>query len=352
MNSRERMLRAIRHQAPDRVPFTYSGEKEVDERLLKYFKKSSLDEVLKELHIDAFGVVSNNIWPESRKCPDGSTEDKWGVRRRKVAYSGGSYTEIVYSPLSEASSIKNIEDYNWHDPKKIDFSGVSPTTEKYRNETLTIEWGLIGTFGIAWSIRGMENLMMDMSLNPGMVEALVEKVDQIQLEVAHRYYEKFWGIVDIIACGDDYGMQTGLLISREMFRKYFLPSLKMHFDLAKEHNCIAYLHSCGSIREIIPDLIEIGIDVLNPIQVRAKGMDPKELKREFGKDLCFHGGVDIQQTLPHGSPKDVRNEVKERIKTLSPGGGFILGPTHYIQADTPIENIMALYEAAYKYGKY
>jgi len=146
--------------------------------------------------------------------------------------------------------------------------------------------------------------------------------------------------------------EEGLLMSREHFRKFFMPAIKRQFELAIKFGCVPFQHSCGAIFELIPDFIECGVRVLNPIQTRARGMDPVRLKREFGKFLCFHGSIDVQQTLPFGSEKEVREEVRSRIGVLGEGGGFILGPSHNIQPDTPLANILALYDEVANSGGY
>jgi uroporphyrinogen decarboxylase len=192
----------------------------------------------------------------------------------------------------------------------------------------------------------MQQLMMDMALNPPLVKALLEKISDYYLAHNGRIFEAGNGLIDIFMMGDDFGTQKGLLISPEMFRRYFAPKLKEFAAQAKSYGLKVMLHSCGSVRELIPDIIEIGVDILNPIQIHAKGMIPGKLKEEFGEKICFHGGIDIQHTLPFGTIQDVEREVKDRIRILGKNGGYILASTHNIQADTPTENILKMYKTA------
>ena len=196
-------------------------------------------------------------------------------------------------------------------------------------------------------LRGVKQALIDPSINSEFTRRLYEKITEFYLELNKRCFEEADGLIDIFMIGEDLGTQEGLLVSPKIFREFIKPYLAKHVQLAKRYGVKVMLHSCGAIHELIPDLIEMGIGILNPIQVRAKGMNPIELKREYGDKLSFHGGIDIQQTLPYGAPKDVRAEVRERIQTLG-RGGYILCTTHNIQPDTPLINILAMYEEAKK----
>ncbi|MCD6469691.1 hypothetical protein J7L29_02700 [Candidatus Bathyarchaeota archaeon] len=200
----------------------------------------------------------------------------------------------------------------------------------------------------AMYLRGVKQALIDPLINSEFTRRLYEKITEFYLELNKRCFEEADGLIDIFMMGEDLGTQEGLLVSPKIFREFIKPYLAKHVQLAKRYGVKVMLHSCGAIHELIPDLIEMGIGILNPIQVRAKGMNPIELKREYGDKLSFHGGIDIQQTLPYGAPKDVRAEVRERIQTLGRGGGYILCTTHNIQPDTPLINILAMYEEAKK----
>jgi len=206
-------------------------------------------------------------------------------------------------------------------------------------------------FELSWNLVGMEKFLMDLIMEKPYVFALMDKVMEYNLACGKKMVELG---VDMIWTGDDFGTQKGMLLSPEIWRKVFKPRMQYIFKELRKVNPgikIAY-HSCGSIFPIIPDLIEIGLDVLNPIQPRAKDMDLAKLKQKFGDELVFFGGVDEQKVLPFGDVKQVEDEVKLRIAQAGQGGGFIIAPAHNIQPDTPLENIYAYFEAIKKYGTY
>jgi len=189
-----------------------------------------------------------------------------------------------------------------------------------------------------------------MAANPELIAALAEAILGFQVPLIENMMQAGGGRIDFFRIGDDYGTQRGLLLSPAMYRQHFQSSLRTMSEVARRHGAFYYHHACGAVRQLIPDLIETGVDVLDPIQVKAAGMDPAELKAEFGDRLCFSGGVDEQELLPHGTPEDVRRGVHALCDAMAPGGGFFIGPTHNFQDDIPTENIVALYEAAREWG--
>jgi len=194
------------------------------------------------------------------------------------------------------------------------------------------------------SLRGMEKFMMDLALNPDLAQAIIAQVEGFYLELDRRILEAVDDLTDIYFIADDVGVQDKLMISPRMFHKFVRPSLQRFIAQAKEHGQRVMYHTCGAVRRLIPDFIEMGVDILNPIQVSAKGMEPAGLKRDFGDALCFHGALDIQTVLSQGTPDQVRAEVARLCRVLGQGGGFILAPTNNVMPETPIENILALYE--------
>jgi uroporphyrinogen decarboxylase len=204
----------------------------------------------------------------------------------------------------------------------------------------------------AMYLRGIDQILLDLALDPEIAEYIFRRVADFYLEYARRTFEAADGGIDIFMMGDDFGTQKGLFCSPDMWRRFLRPGFKAFIDLGRQYGCRVAHHSCGSIKPIIPDLIECGLDVLNPVQPDVRDMDRRELKRQFGDRLCFHGSISIQQTLPFGTPDDVHREVQERFDTLGPGGGFIFCTAHNIQADTPTENIVALFDAYRTLGRY
>lgn len=343
MNSKERVLDAVSHKETDRIPADYWATEEVTESLIEYFGLKDYDSLLEKLQIDMRYIFPPYIGPELKTFPDGSKEDIWKIRRDPV------YNEVCYAPLSGASTVEDLDKYTWPSPDWYDYSKIPEMCEKYNNYAIVVcdeRTNRTTVLHAGIYLCGMEKVMTDFYINPELVNEMFKRVSEFYLEVNRRIFEAAKGKIDIILIGDDFGTQEALLLSPKMLNDFIYPYLKKYFDLAHQYNVKVMFHSCGAIREIIPDLIDLGVDILNPIQVRAKGMVPEELKERFGKQLCFHGGIDVQKTLPFGSTEDVKKEVEDRIRVLGAGGGYILAPTHNFQPGTPVENIITMYETA------
>ncbi|HOS42635.1 MAG TPA: uroporphyrinogen decarboxylase family protein [Armatimonadota bacterium] len=357
MTSRERLLTAMRRGTPDRIPYTYHATGECAEALRAHLGLNSTEEIDGYFHCDRFGAVADLLggghitWNHGGETPDGRRTTLWGTPLKRVEYSTGAYWEFDTPPLARMETAAEIDAYAWPDPDKVEFIPLPEEAvwQPRRAGIVVGEGAFIGPFGIAWQVRGMEALMMDMIADPENVEAIVANIEAFTLPLLARALDLYAGAIDYVSCGDDFGTQLGLLISREHFQRFFAPSLRRHFHLAKSKGVMCYQHCCGAIYDIIPDLIDCGVEVLNPIQVTAEGMDPARLKREFGGHLAFHGAIDIQQTLPTGTPDDVRREVRERIAQLGPDG-YVLAPSHALQSDIPPENIVAMYEEVLAVG--
>jgi len=348
MNSKNLVLTALSHKETNRVPVDYWGTRHVDELLCRYFRVESKDELLKKLGVDLRYVFPEYIGPKLKKYNDGSYDDLWGVRRRTIKTVKGSYEHTVFSPLSAITTINELESWLPPSPDWYDYSSLNLQCDLYQDYATVIVGDRTNRTSVlheAMYLRGVQQALIDPIRNPEFTHRLYEKITDFYLEVNRRCFETVGDRIDIFMMGDDMGTQEGLLVSPRIFRQFIKPYLATHVKLAKQYGFKVMLHSCGAIRRLIPDFIEMGIDILNPVQVRATGMNPSELKQEFGDRLSFHGSIDIQWTLPRGTPDDVRAEVRERIQTLGRGGGLILCSTHNIQADTPLENILAMYDA-------
>lgn len=382
MTSRERVLLALHHREPDRVPFDLGSTPVTGIHHLAYRRlREALglpprepviwhlmqqlawveDDVHEALQTDAKGTrpKAPSSW---RLQMDEDQEflyytDEWGIVRRKPKEKG-YYFDLHCSPLSQAETPRDIQGYPFPDPvEEGRFEGLKEFVEKVRAEGRACVLGGIsaGMLEMGLWLRGFENFFCDLHANRPLAEALCDRV----LELKMRYWEKALALlgdkVDVVQEGDDYGGQKGLLISPQLWREVFKPRLAQLFRHIKHcapHVFILF-HSCGSIYEIIPDLIEAGVDILNPIQVAAAHMDTRRLKREFGDSLSFWGGgVDTQRVLPRGTPQEVREEVRRRVEDLAPGGGFVFNTVHNIQADVPAENILAMVEALREFGVY
>ncbi|MGQ9629724.1 MAG: uroporphyrinogen decarboxylase family protein [bacterium] len=361
MNSKERVFKAIDREEADRVPIDYWGTAEVGEKLKKHLGAKDQEELLQKLDCDLRYIPGPlYIGPELRKYPDGGSEDLWGVVR-KTKYideseERGSYEHVVRSPLAEMKTVGEIENYaRWPSPDWFDYSAIEGQCDAHPDRAVVFMGDRLNRtaqFKPAQYLRGMDRFMIDMVESPALAEAIIERIVDFYLQYDERIFRAAGGKIDIFLMGDDFGMQTGMIVSPDMWRRFFAPGLGKFIGLAKKYGIKVMHHSCGSIRPIIPDLIEMGLDILNPIQPGTTGMDPVELKREFGRYICFHGGVSIQRNLPFGTPEDVRAEVRELMRSLAPGGGFIICTAHNIQPDTPVENVLALFEAYREYGSY
>jgi len=373
MKPRDRVLDAVEHREPDRVPLdlfitptAYLNVKRYlgvqDEDTVKWGWVEPLkvcEKILERLHIDVRRVYFSR--PKNwvpRRLPGGVVEDEWG-RRFKVI---GEYYEIVHYPLAGAVEVEDVEDYPYPDPY------APGRTEGLRRKARELfektGYAIMGfpmlpsmdMFDPGLCLMGMKSFLLNLKLNPRLVEAYMDKM----CELLMGFYDNFLGEVGeyiqiIYGMSLDSGHQRGMLLSPQDWRKTFKPRLKRLYSYVKGKAPEAkiFFHSCGAIRPIIKDLIEVGVDILNPIQPLAEGMNPESLKEEFGEKICFHGGIDVQQVMSSiGALKDVEYEVKGKIKALGPGGGYILASSHNLQPDSSPEKIVAMYDYALKYGKY
>lgn len=347
MTPRERWLAVLNRQPFDRFPLDYRATPEMSATLVEHMGAADMAEVRERLHIDpVMGVGGRYVGPAV--APD---EDVFGVKYEMADYGTGVYREVVSGPLEEFDSIEEIEaNYTWPSPDWWDYSEIPSQIEG--KEDRPMRGGGSEPFLTYKSLRGQEQAFMDLVLHPEMVHYCLDKLFALAYEGTSRIYEQVPGKVMITYVAEDLGSQSSLLISREHIHEFLLPRMKRMMDLAHEAGAYVFHHSDGSIMDILPDMIETGIDVLNPIQWRCEGMDREVLKARFGGRIAFHGAMDNQQTLPFGSVEDVRIEVADNIRMLGEGGGYILAPCHNIQAVSPPENIVAMYETAYELGWY
>ena len=373
MTPRERVLTSLNHEEPDRVPLDLGGLATTIEavpynELKKYLGIRSETKLFLRDHVDPpeeilerFGIDTRYVRmkpPRNFKVQidsDNSYLDEWGTRWKKPESS--LYWDPVDYPLKDAT-IEDLETHNWpdpHDPGRTE--GLREEAKWLREKTdcaIIADTPSLGIFESASiCLRGIERLMMDLILEKPFAKALLDKVADIQIEFFRHYLDAVGEYIDVIMVTDDLGAENGPLISPELYRELIKPAERKLWQFIKDNTkAYLFLHSCGSISKFIPDLIEIGVDILNPIQVSAKDMDTKRLKEEFGDRLTFWGGVDTQRVLPFGSPEEVEREVKRRIADTAPGGGYVLTAVHNIQAGVPPENICMMYDAARKYGRY
>ena len=363
MDARERVSLTLANKEPDRVPIDYWATKEINRKLLARLGFSTQEELLRHFDVD-FRYIDGPTYtgPEPHVRADGSVEDHWGVPRVRVKVGSGEgtgeYQEVIDFPLSGATSVDQIRDYpKWPSADWFDYGPVRDQVARARAMGKVVVFmgdrmNRCAQLKPAMYVRGIEQILLDLVLNPAIAEYVFQRVVEFYLEYARRTFEAAGGGIDIFMTGDDFGTQKGLFMSPDMWRRFLRPGFKAFVELGKQYGCKVAHHSCGSIKPIIPDLIECGLDILNPIQPEARDMDGADLKKRFGASLGFHGSISIQRTLPFGTPEDVRNEVRDRFKALGPGGGFIFCTAHNIQADTPLENVETLFEAYRSLGRY
>ncbi len=352
MTHKERVAAALAHRPTDRCPMQISFTPEFAERLAADMRLSDTShnphgggntyDLERALGVD---ILQSSVgWANCYYAEQERYTDEWGVSWRSAPYEtpfgSGRYTEIVGHPLAEDGA---LESYVPPDPNRPElYRDAEALLRNYGADYWICGVTVTTIFETAWALRGLDRLMMDFVLDPDLAERILDIPFAYHLTAAKRLAALG---VDMIWTGDDVGAQQSMMLSPDMWRRFFKPRMARFFSevkAVKPDIKIAY-HSDGAIQPIIPDLIEIGLDVLNPIQPAS--MDPAALKAEFGDRLCFWGSIDEQHTLPFGTPADVRREVQERLATLGAGGGLIIGPTHHVQLDTPLENFYAMVEA-------
>ena len=345
MTPRERWLAVLTRRKPDRVPMDYWTTDEAAKKLSRYLGCRTRRQALEKLHVDyVVTVAPKYCGPRLRPHTD-----VYGCRYRDVDYGTGVYRELVYSPLAQYSSVEEIEkNYHWPDPDWWEYDDIP--SQIRGKERYPIRGGGSEPFLIYKNLRGDAQAFMDLIENPEIVHYCLGKMFDLAYENTRRIYEQIPGKVMITYVAEDMGAQTDLMFSPRQIREFLLPGMKRIIDLAHQAGAYVFHHNDGNCSRILPDMIELGIDVLNPIQWRCPGMERENLKARFGDKLVFHGAMDNQYTLPFGSVEEVRREVSDNLKILGAGGGYILAPCHNIQAVSPPENIVAMYEAGYEYG--
>jgi uroporphyrinogen decarboxylase len=345
MTSRERWLAVLQHRKPDRVPMDYWATPEATRKLLKHLGCAGTRELCGRLHIDLPVVVK----PRYAGPPVDDDADVFGCRYRDVDYGTGAYRECIYHPLATYSSVSDIaRSYRWPSSDWWDYSVVPRQLEGL--EQYPVCGGGSEPFLVYKQLRGDEQAFVDLVENPELAHYVLGKLFDLAYEDTRRVYEAIPGKVTTSYVAEDMGGQSDLMLSPAQIRAFLLPGMRRMIGLVHEAGAHVFHHNDGAVRRIVPDMIEAGIDVLNPIQWRCPGMEREALKRDFGDRLVFHGGVDNQQTLPFGTVDDVRREVADNLRILGAGGGYILAPCHNIQAVSPVENVVALYETGWQLG--
>jgi uroporphyrinogen decarboxylase len=373
---RDRLRTALAHREPDRVPLDLGSTQvtsiasRAQQRLRLHLglpdvpasvsdRVQQLDHVEEDL-LRVLEVDTRGLWPlTARNAPveerdDGkhlSHVDEWGLTYR-IPREGALWYDLADSPLAGgALTRERIDAHPWPrggDPRLFTHLRAEAVAHRAAGFAVVLKSLCAGLFEMAQRLRGMEAFLMDLVESPAAAGHLLDRILEVKLDYWRSALAALGDLVDVAAEGDDYGTQQSLLVSPATFRSVFKPRLAELVRAMKQGapGAFVFFHSCGSVRKILPDFIEIGIEVLNPVQTTAAGMEPLALKRDFGKDVCFWGGgVDTQGVLPRGTPAEVRDDVRRNVDALAPGGGFVFCTVHNIQADVPPENVMAIVEA-------
>jgi uroporphyrinogen decarboxylase len=377
MDRRTAFTAILNHQEPERVLVDYGKHigsfhvnvyEQIKTHLGVQSKTKTLDrmaqnvvldeEICQKLGIDFRWVVPN--WVGVRDIKIGAEPgyiDMWQTPHKWTDV--GQYYAIHSSPFDqETLTLEDIESFAWPDPNNPDmFTGLKEQAQylyEYTDYVVGADGIKVGILQTASQLRGYDKLFLDFALNPEITHVLLDRMSGVINEMYRRYLEVVGPYVQVVVITDDQGTQNSLMISPKMFREFIKPRLKSLIDTIKKTADVKVLMHCdGAILKIIPDLIEIGVDILNPIQPVVKGLEDTEaLKEMFGDQICFHGGIDVQQVLPNSTPAEIRQEVKHRIHDLGTSGGYIIAPCHNINIDIPVENTVAMFEAAHEFGRY
>ncbi len=383
MTSRERLLTALRHEEPDRVPLDlastqvtgisrvaydnlrdYLGMPVHEPEIFDVIQQICIpgEDLLKRLKVDTRGIVplTNANW-KIDPVREGEYRvflDEWQCKYR-MPVDGGLYYTLCASPIDGTMlSEDDLEAIDWPDATDTRrWAGLREQAEAIRaaGYAVVMKGLCAGILEMACRIRPMDKFMMDLALAEKAATALLERITDLKAAFWNCALAELGDVVDVVAEADDYGTQESMLISPEMYRRLLKPLQERLFAVIRTRltDGFIFFHSCGNVRELIPDFIEIGADILNPVHIAAKGMEPSALKRDFGEDIVFWGGgVETQHVLPQGTPEQVRENVKANVEALAPGGGFVFNTVHNIQCDVPPENIVAMWEALQEFGAY
>ncbi|MCL2832899.1 MAG: hypothetical protein FWD78_06995 [Treponema sp.] len=351
MTPKERVLAALRHQTPDKVPFSvgFGINEYARKQLAEYlgFSINELEQKLEETRDIRF-VYPDYIGPSYRITGRGDGKPNiWGVIRQPVFNGYDTYWEFAHFPLAGLGETTRLEDHEFPKADWFDFTRIKEKINKINSKNeYAIATGAGNIFETSWYMVGFEKMLTLLYTEPELVWELMEKVTDYYISLFERTLDAADGSVNIVFTADDIGQQNGLLMSLPMWEKQLKPH---HVRLNKKLHAagvkIMY-HTDGAVMDAVDGLIDMGVDILEALQFNAKGMDPVLLKNKYGDRLCFHGGISVQSTLPFGAPDDVRKEVRDRINVLGKNGGYIIAPSHAIQGGTPPQNIAAFFEEA------
>jgi uroporphyrinogen decarboxylase len=345
--SKEIVMAAVNHRSLERTAVTFDAEGVVYDALYKRLGLKTRQELFDYLHCDTWMVFPKLLISEEKKQ---RKENLWGWRTTTAKYEGGTYEELTWSPLAGKDELSDIDAHAFPDPSLQDYGHFAAEIPAHKDRAIlgACCWGAYFT---ASFLRGMEGIMMDLALNQPYAEKLIGRISEIiQAMLLKMLSTPGAEGIDIVYMADDTCNHRAPMFSPALYRRFVMPYLSKMTGIAHKYGKKFLLHTCGAVRPVLPMIIESGVDMLEPIQITAEGMEPAGLKRDFGKDICFYGGLDLQHVLNQGTPASVAAEVRRLIDLLGKDGGYVFGPGHtYIQVDAPLDNILSMYKAAYEH---
>ncbi len=356
MTSKERVLTTIHRQVPDRVPLNYGSNPASDARLKAHFKLAADDsEGLKQaLQIDFRGVWPSYTGPLlHHDIPErGVVVDNWGIHRRKIEHASGAYWDFCDFPLREATEAE-IAAWPMPNPDHFDYGSVAESCRRFGDYAVFCGGPGVGdVINSSGMIRSMEQFLIDLITDDPAGLLLARRRTDIYLKMMERTLDAAKGGIELMWLGEDLGTQIAPMISLELYRRHIRPIHQQFIDLAKSYNIPVIIHTCGSSSWAYDDFVEMGVSAVDTLQPEATNMAPAYLKQRFGDRLAFHGCISTAGALANGTPDDVRAVCRETLDVMMPGGGYCMAPTHSIQDNSPLENVLAMYEMGRTYGVY
>ena len=354
MKPKDRALTAFSLQEPDRVPIDYISNPGLDARLKQHYGLHLTDDegLLQALDVDFRYLWADYKGPKLHPDISGRTIDEWGIHRRWIEHESGGYWDYTDFPLKEAT-LEMVEKWPMPSPDDFDYSGIRPFCERFQDYCIVAGSAGVGDIiNSTGMVRTMQQVMFDLITDDPVFCHYVDRKLMVVVEVAARILEAGEGGIDVLYMGEDLGTQRGPLISPTLFRKHIRPRLQPIVDLGRAYSIPVMFHSCGSSVWAFEDFIEMGIGIIDTLQPEAKDMTPVSLKRSYGDRLAFHGSISTGGPVAFGSVEETVAEVRQVLEVMMPGGGYALSPAHALQDNSPTENVVAMYEAARKYGVY
>ena len=344
---RERFDLCMHHKESDKIPadlWIDSNDHGVKPALVQFFKQDNYENLLDYLDIDFYRFKPN----VSKTADFNDPIAKFFLPPTDIRFLSLS-DDSLPRPFINIDDPSKLDRYEWPSGDIFDYSNIEGILDSQKHRIL---WAQAGTWSPLFcklcEFCGIEKVLIDMLVNPELIHAMIEKTLSFYKDSFRRTLEVTKGRLDVFGFGDDFATQEGLMFSKDLWYQFFKKPMKELIDLIKSYDVYVAFHSCGAVRDVIPDFIDMGVDILFPIQPKAKGMEASSLKKDFGKDIVFYGGIDVQQILPFGSEDDVRKEIDRVVKIFSKDGGYIIASGHGIMSDVPPVNVHAMYDEVKK----